>query len=461
MPSTFLGIETARRGLQAHQKSLETTGHNIANANTPGYSRQQAVHVASAPYANPSLLGKMTPGQLGTGVEVQEIRRIRNEYLDTQARESGTSLGYWQIQEDFFARVEAVFTEPGTTGIGDTMTKFFKAWQDLNNTPQDPGVKAAVAEVGDELAIMMNETYVQLTNVRDSAAKQMNYDVNTVNNIIVQVKDVTQAITKIYKNDNQPNDLLDKRDYLIDQLAGFGPVSIEHLSKDGKPTGEMKLSFMGVDVMSNTDSFFLNQANIPISLTYGPDELNSNEVSLDTDKGSLAGIKDVLANIDTYQGQMVKLTDTLRDSINAILINGGSGVDFFKGGLDGTNPDGQFKVNPDVLINPTVNMDGTKAIDVARLYSTGIADLDDSTFNEFYDALLTDIGADSGKFSDMTENQGAINQQVESLRQSVAGVSLDEELSLMIQFQYGYQASARAMSTLDQLLDQLINRTAV
>lgn len=474
MPSTFLGLETARRGLQASQVSLETTGHNIANVNTPGYSRQQAVHVASTPYANPTLASKLSPGQLGTGVEVNEIRRVRNEYLDTQARDSTSSLGYWQIQEDIFARVEAVFPEPGSAGIGDTMTSFFEAWQDLNNYPQDPGVKAAVAEIGDQLANMMRETYQQLTNVSKSAIDQLDSQVDTVNDILVQIRDVTEAITKVYEQGNQPNDLLDKRDYLIDQLAGFGQVSVDNLTQNGKPTGEIKLSFMGVgiDVNSVTEDYFtLNQSGTSVAITYVDDAGNSNEVNLDTDKGSLAGIKNVLNEIDNYQEQMVKLADSLSAAVNEALNEGRDVtdyIDFFQGSLDSTDPNDQFRVNPDIMANPAGSdangnllIDGTKAIDVARLYSTGIDDLDGSTFNEFYNALLSDIGADYSKAMDMTENQSAINEQIDSLRQSVAGVNMDEELSLMLQYQYGYQASSRVMTTLDEILDHLINRTAV
>ncbi|SFF95358.1 flagellar hook-associated protein 1 FlgK [Desulfotomaculum arcticum] len=471
MPSTFLGLETARRGLQASQVSLETTGHNIANVNTPGYSRQNAVLVASTPYANPTMSSKLTPGQLGTGVEVNEIRRIRNEYLDTQARDSTSSWGYWQVQEDIFARVEAVFTEPGTTGVGDTLTSFFKAWQDLNNNPQDPGVKAAVAEIGDQLANMFREEYQQLTIVRESAVSQLDSQVNTVNDLLAQIRDVTGAITKVYEQGNQPNDLLDKRDYLIDQLAGFGEVSVENITQNGKPTGEMRLLFNNIDVMSTTDKFFLKEEDDTVAITFGANADNSELVYLNQGKGSLDGINQVLGNIDSYLGQLVKLTDSLSRVINQALNEGRAEadyIDFFQGSLASTNPDDRFRVNPDILANPAGSdaagnllIDGTKAIDVARLYSTGIDELDGATFNEFYNALLSDVGADYSRFMDMAENQSAINEQLESLRQSVAGVNMDEELSLMLQYQYGYQASSRVMTTLDALLDHLINRTAV
>ncbi|MGB9904545.1 MAG: flagellar hook-associated protein FlgK, partial [Desulfotomaculales bacterium] len=215
LPGTFFGIEIARRGLNVHRTALETTGHNVANANTPGYTRQEAVITASDPYTSPSLETKLLPGQLGTGALAAMIRRIRNEYLDVQARDSISSREYWQIQEELFGRIEAVFPEPGSSGIADTLTKFFSYWQDLNNTPQDPGVKAAVAEAGDELATMMREAYRQLQDISNSILKkdaggavtggQMKDQVDTVNDILAQIRSLTESIKTVYAHGNQPN----------------------------------------------------------------------------------------------------------------------------------------------------------------------------------------------------------------------------------------------------------------
>ncbi|WP_027363359.1 flagellar hook-associated protein FlgK [Desulfotruncus alcoholivorax] len=475
MPSTFLGIETSRRGLQAHQKSLETTGHNIANANTPGYSRQQAVHVASAPYANPTLMSKLNPGQLGTGVEINEIRRIRNDYLDGQVRESISSLNYWSTQEEIYTRVEAIFAEPGSKGIGDTLTNFFRTWHDLNNNPQDPGVKSAVVEVGGELANMLNEAYMQLGLVGDSICKpdaggnvsggQMINDLANVKDIITQIQDVNKAIAKIRMQGNQPNDLLDKRDLLIDRLAEYGPVNvINNAPVAGSGSVEnnenIKIEFFNFDLAQiDTESMTLkyrpgdNTATPPVadevSLT-----INGLDVSLSGAPGRLAGLEKVRGSIsnqvDGYREKLSDFAEALKKEINNLI----SPSTMFSGSLG--DPNDKFRVNDDITGDPEA---GTKAIDVARLYNAGIADLGNMTFNEYFNGLLSQIGAGSASTANMAENQTAINQQVNNLRESAAGVSLDEELSLLIQFQYGYQASARVMSTIDAMIDYLINRT--
>ena len=469
MPSTFLGIETSRRGLQAHQKSLETTGHNIANANTPGYSRQQAVHVSSQPYAKPEFGSHAIKGQIGTGVEIQEIRRIRNDYLDTQVRQSISSLNYWGTQEEIYTRVEAVFPEPGAKGISDTLTNFFKTWHDLNNTPQDPGVKSAVVEVGGELANMLKEAYNQFGFISDSICQldaehkvtggQLYNDLMNVKDIISQLKNVNDAIKTVQMQGNQPNDLLDKRDLLIDQLAEYGPVKVLKDSPVANANERVKIEFFNFDLAD------INPQTMALKYTYDntadppvPDAvslvINDTDVPLAGAYGKLAGLEKLRSNlsnqVDGYREKLINFAEALKKSINDII----APSQIFKGSLQ----DASFTVDSGMINDPEV---GTKAIDIARLNNANIEALGHLTFGEYFNGLLSQIGADSASASSMTENQTAINQQLDNLRESAAGVSLDEELSLMIQFQYGYQASARVMSTIDQMIDYLINRTGL
>ncbi|WP_347491428.1 flagellar hook-associated protein FlgK [Desulfoscipio sp. XC116] len=496
MPGSFSGIELARRALQTHQISLETTGHNLANAGTAGYSRQQAVHSATDPYTNPVPFNKLTVGQLGTGVEVRMIRRIRNEYLDTQVRTSTSAYGYWATQEQLYARIESIFTEPTSDGIGDVMTNFFEAWHDLNNSPQDPGVKAAVAELGDELANLMRESHSQLGNISESIVKlkddgsgnlqvdggQLKDQVDVVNDILKQVRDLTQGIKKVYAYGNQPNDLLDKRDLLLDQLAEYVPLNV--INKND--SGEIELQIFGQEV-----DFKKKDADYPVA-TIQYDETNddilltmnsitgSSTVSLDnyTDNappaGSILSLEMTRNKVEEYRANLVDLSEALKKMVNdqaPFDADSLSTDEFFSGTLGDAND--VFRVNPEIMTDPTV-IDGEKALNVARWFTISMDggnvsvggvdfatyDLDGATFSEYYNAILTNIGANSSTAMNMTDNQYAINEQILSVRDSAQGVNVDEELSMLLQFQYGYQASARVMTTLDELLDHLINRTA-
>jgi flagellar hook-associated protein 1 FlgK len=476
MPGTFFGLEIARRGLQVHRTAMDITGHNVANANTPGYTRQEAVITATGPYANPTLGSRLLPGQLGTGVEAFMIRRIKNEYLDVQARDSISSREFWQVQEDLFARIEAVFAEPGASGIASTLTKFFNTWQDLNNTPQDPGVKAAVAETGDELATMMREAYQQLEDIAESILKieqdggsinvtggQLKDQVDTVNEILRQIRELTEAIKRVYAQGNQPNDLLDKRDLLLDRLAEYGPVSVTYLTDGGKPTGEIALTFFGVDVRAadvtvelvpdvEASSERIKLKEVKLQIGSNENIINLTNYPANQPKvGSLAGLEETRAKIDGYMESLNKLSEALRNAVNGALEQ-----EFFTS-LSSLE-DGNFAVKSDILSNPST-IKGERALYVARLATIGQADLGGATFGEYFHALLADIGARSGSAADMAGSRRAVAEQVESLRQSVSGVNLDEELSRLIQYQYGYQASARVLAAIDEMLDYLINRT--
>ncbi|MCL6449629.1 MAG: flagellar basal body protein, partial [Armatimonadetes bacterium] len=162
MISTFFGIEIARRGLMAGRNAMDVTAHNLANASTKGYTRQDPVFTATDPYTLPNAWQKLLPGQLGSGVEVSQIRRIRDSILDQQVRSALGEDGFWQARQDALQRVEAVFPEPSEVGLESVLARFFDAWHELNNNPGDPGLKAVVKEAGEELAVNFRHIYRQL-----------------------------------------------------------------------------------------------------------------------------------------------------------------------------------------------------------------------------------------------------------------------------------------------------------
>ncbi|NLI13195.1 flagellar hook-associated protein FlgK [Pelotomaculum propionicicum] len=464
MPGTWFGLETARRGMKLNQYALEITGHNLANASTTGYSRQEAVINPTDPFTNPSIDSSVTPGQFGTGVEVSSIRRVKDEYLDNNVRRSTTDSAYWDDQISVLQRAEASFAEPASDGIGERITSFFKAWMDLNNTPQDPGVKAAVAQAGDSLATLMTYTYNQLGDVQNSVAVidstpavtggMLKDQVDEANNLLVQIRDLTDSIKKVYAVGQQPNDLLDKRDQLLEELSKFGPLDVAFETVNGKPTGELtKLTLFGKDLSQTGTKLDLVTDGTKISLKVngGTDngaEVNLTDNCLDTNQGgSLLGLERARQDVIDYKE---KLNDI---AINMKSMIAGIGIDFFEGDLS----TGDFKVNPGIIQNPA-SINGTLAGSVADLRDSQIDPADKPyTFEQYYSLLVTQVGGNAKGASDMADNQTAIKTQITALRDSVSGVSTDEELTKMIQFQYGFQASARVINVLDEMLDLLIN----
>ena len=469
MISTFFGIEIARRGLQAHRRSMDVTGHNIANANTPGYSRQEAVHRASDPYTVPALHRIITPGQLGSGVSVDQIRRIRNEYLDAQFRDNTANEGFWKAKLDVSQQVELIFPEPLGRGIQSVMLNFFNDWHELNNNPQDAGVKAAVRESGLELASLIRQTHSQLNHVMDSVAvadggivvKGRVYDqVEQINAMVMEISELNNAIERIIALGNQPNDLMDRRDVLLDKLSAYGELEIiEH----GQGTVSLKLFDQDLLIASNEpgDRQQFVKAKLEdgaISIMFGTYDNEGNFIQSEDDdenliqvdglqafNGSLAGLQVSLVDLDRYIDKLNTLAKTLIEDVNEA-----HQTDFFIG-------DSAENVFVDFsIITSLYSINGDMALKVAQLRSTPL--IEGGTLEGYYQGLVSEVGAKTRNALDQLTNQLAIREQVESLRESAAGVSLDEELSRMIQFQYGFQASARMMAALDDMLDVIINR---
>ena len=471
MPGTFFGLETARRGMQVHQNALNITGHNLANASTPGYSRQEAVITASDPYTVPSINSSVTPGQLGTGAQVDSIRRVRDEYLDNNVRRAITDTAYWEDQVELMQRAEATFAEPASDGIGQRIVDFFKAWMELNNTPHDLGIKSSVVSIGEELATMITSAYQQLDGIEESIADTADvtgklYDqVNQVNDILLQIQQVTDAIKDVYSVNQQPNDLLDKRDMLLEELSKYGPVAVTHEQINGKPTGGIKVDFFGFTVFQDdtavspptreTVALRVNSGSGNIELqivgTTNTKDLTAAAKSGEKD-GSLIGLEKARQNLNEYQDMLYALASTFKKKLHDAL-----GSDFFFVDDDTSQETFMetFKVDPKLTAAPAA-LDGRFAGDVLQLRTKDV--INGATFEEHYSLLITKVGNNAQSADGMAANQAAIYEQITALRDSVSGVAVDEELTKMIQFQYGFQASARMVNTIDGMLDVIINR---
>ncbi|AEG59486.1 flagellar hook-associated protein FlgK [Desulforamulus ruminis] len=472
---TWLGLETARRGLNTHRYALDITGQNLANASTIGYTRQEAIIRATDPYTVPSMNSSCTPGQFGTGSMVDYIRRVKDEYMDNNVRRSTSDNSYWADQVSVMQRAEACFAEPAAKGISQKIVDFFKSWMDLQNNSGDLGVKSTVVEIGSNLATLLGTVYKQLNSIEKSVLEvdssgevqggMMQDQVNQVNDILTQINDLTNAIKKVYDVGQQPNDLLDRRDLLLEELSHYGPVHVTDGNTNGKPNGELEVTFFGTKVLdSNADLCFndmklgLDAGNLVIgSAKSGGEIVNLSTKLADQEfSGSLVGLVNARQELIAEQDKLNELAIALKDEVNTILDS--SGDDFEKIFFSGSLADGDFVVNPDLLNDPN-KLDGAVADKVSKLRDKDV--LGESTFSEYYSYIVTDVGNAAANANSMAANQAAIKQQITSLRDSVSGVSIDEELTKMMQFQYGWQASSRMITVVDQLIDMVINRMGV
>ncbi|WP_017756448.1 flagellar hook-associated protein FlgK [Calidifontibacillus oryziterrae] len=232
MVSTFHGLNTAYRGLMTQQSALYVTGHNIANANTPGYTRQRVNFETTDAYPAPSRNRPNIPGQLGTGVQAGEIQRIRDHFLDIQYRGQNSKLGYWEARANAFSQIEDIMNELNNEGLANTIDKFWSALQDLSTEPNEEGTRRVVLQQGIAVADTFNYLSEQLQVVQKDYKNEIKVTAGKINSLIKQINSVNQQIKSIEPNGYLPNDLYDERDRLVDELSTYMNIEVEK-----KPSG--------------------------------------------------------------------------------------------------------------------------------------------------------------------------------------------------------------------------------
>jgi flagellar hook-associated protein 1 FlgK len=232
MPGLFSIFNTAKSGLFSQQTSINVTSHNIANANTDGYSRQRADLVTTSPFTTPGMNSPAGAGQLGTGVTVASIDRIRDTFLDYQFRRENGVNGHYTGRDKYLSQVENILGEPSdTSGLSSLMGKFFDSWQNLNNSPSD--TVTVVAQQALQLTDDLNSTYSKLTELVNNAQDGIKTSVLEVNQILSELTSVNQQIRDVKISGKNPNDLMDTRDVLLDKLSAEFGINVDPESYEG------------------------------------------------------------------------------------------------------------------------------------------------------------------------------------------------------------------------------------
>lgn len=428
--STFTGLQTSLRGLLAQQRSIDVTGHNIANASTPGFSRQEAV--LSATGALPVQTGSGLPGQLGAGVDVTAYRRIRDGFLDAQFRAQSMRLGYQTTTAATLGNAELALAEPGEDGLTAQLAGFWNAWADVANAPEDPAARQALVEQGNTVAATFGAIDLQLATLQ--AQGQTEYATLTgpggqVDAIAKELGMLNASISTAVQSGDVPNDLQDRRDLLVDQLSALAQVTAAP-----QADGTLTVTF------GDAATPLVEGATVtwPQALTVPGGRL-----------GALKDLSDAGGTLATYRKDLSAVAKTLADTVNGV-----HGAPAFFSATPGDEASTlsvavtRDQVRTSITADPGAN-------DLAIKLSGLRGGAADATYRTF----VTGMGTNVAEAQRQEANAQALTDSVDNRRQSVAGVSLDEEMTNLVRFQRAYQASARAMSTMDEMVDQLINRT--
>ena len=430
---TLQGLQTALSGLLAEQQALDVTSNNIANSNTEGYSRETAVLATKPPIEIPAL-SVLTGegGRLGTGVTVERITRIRNEYLDSQYRTQNSALSAASTQAEELTQAQAAFNEPSSAGLADQLSAFWSSWTALANSPTSEAAKEAVIAAGRQLTETLHAVSGQLQTIATQATEQFEARAGAngeVASYASQIAQLNGQIKLAEEAGQQPNEMLDRRDLLLDKLSSLGNVTVTQ-----EPNGTDTVGF-GDAAKPLVEGTSVNWPQAITSAAGGQ-------------LGALLALSGPAGPLASYREALNGVAAALTEGVNALHTS----TPFFTGTTAATI---------EVAVTAAQVQTSSTAAPGGNDVALAIAALRGGNADQSYSALIERVGSDvQSARNDQTNLQTTVTA-VDNQRQSVSGVSLDEEMTNLIAFQRGYQASARTLTAMDAMLETLIEHTGI
>lgn len=623
MGSTFSGIELGKRSIMAHTDAISTAGHNISNANTEGYSRQRVQLKEFDPLYRPDLERPERAGMIGQGIDVQSITRIRDEMLDQRITAQQNQESYWDTRSKYYTMIEQIYNEPDEVSVRSNMDKFWESWQELSINPESQAARQAVVARGESLSDSIKSKWENLMGVGSLINSDIDSTVKQINSYANQIAAVNSEIVRSRGIGDNPNDLLDRRDLLVDKLSKLANITTDRrdpdefmVHLDGKVLvqGGVARNFDLVSLTDNNGYEKLVWADTREDASVSGGTLGAlielrdvdvrNEIqSLNTmtmnfsdlvndvhrnayGANNVTGldfftqhsfVENVNGNFDrngdgvldhsyifrftgtttlnpqeqigfegvmTFSGPSGNVqvpyhpTDTVETVINRIndsngevkayldrnnnlvlkgttaqnvenpdfvirhvedsgfFLTGYSGIlaasgadgayDFARADAVDSLAGAQFAVSP--VLNPAgyievngvikndvksvaaafrddsgnVNAgDGRAAVEIASIRNTKVMIGHERTLDDYFADSVTNVGLKGEQAENNLKSHMAIMNDLRTMRDSISGVNIDEELSDIIKFQHGYNAAAKFVTIWDSLIDTVINRLGV
>ncbi len=532
-------LEIGVRAIRAQREALHTIGHNIANVNTPGYSRQRAILTTTLP-----------SGSMGTGVKVAVIERIRHGVTDFYIRKETPTFNQWKAKFEVLEQVEVLFNEPSEAGISNTLGEFWDAWADLGNNPENAAVRANLREQTRTLCESLSGLYGILKDLQTNIDQQIEAEVEGLNSVTQQIGDLNQQIERIELGGRETaNDLRDSRDYLLDGLSEtinftyketddsiirisiFGQLLVskskiaEIMTESGengyldikwKDTGESVVIADGklrglIDARDQIIPEFLDSLdNLTSSLIEEVNYLHQRGMGLNGDR-EIAGWKDFTGTLDAdgsfgINGVTIEVSEL--DDLDAIIIK--INVEKENTGVEASNQEGRLVLQPysdnpktigitddpdgimredlgiladffegsgandislsDAIINDINKIaasqsgapgDNSNALAINLLKGELTVDEGTSTFGDYYSGIIGKLGVKTRQASYLQSNKELLLTTLKDRRQSICGVSLDEETTNIILFQQAYRVAVAFLKTVNDMLDILTTSMGV
>ena len=631
MSSSFAAIELGKRSLMTHSQAIHTSGHNISNADTEGYSRQRVEVKTFDPLYRPDLSRAETPGQIGQGSTVESINRVRDEMLDQRIVAQSNQESYWDTRSHYYTMIEQVYNEPDEVSVRTTMDKFWESWQELSLNPESTANRQAVVTRGQSLINSIRNRDAALTGIGNLLNSDIETNVKQLNDYANQIAKLNTEIVRSRAMGDNPNDLLDRRDAVVEKLSKIANITTDqrdpdefmvHIEgkvlvqgnvarnfevapvldnygysqviwQDTKELAVVKGGSLGalielrdVDVrheIQSLNTMTMNFADLVndvhrnavgannvtgldffiqrpfVENTVGNYDSNGDGIEDKSYIFRLTGTNNLnpqeqvgIEGVMTLSGPTGNVnvayypTDTVEDVINRIndsngevkayldrnsniVLRGACAEDIYnpdfvirhvedsghflagysgilaaqgeQGAFDYNQPDAvnalvgvgtqapktaQFAVSPvenpstyvqineritnDVMNVATafadhsetaLNGDGRAAVEIAAIRNTKVMIGHERTFDDYFADSVTHVGLMGEQAETNLLSQNAVMDDLRSLRDSISGVNIDEELADIMKFQHGYNAAAKFVTVIDSMLDTVINRLKV
>lgn len=500
MGSSLGSYEIARSGLYVNERGLFVTGHNIANANTKGFVRQQAM-ITTGQFETG--YNKQGMYQLGLGADVQQIRQIRHTFLDNIYRQESTTLGYWESRNKALEDVQTVLGEPMGNGLQNVLNQFWDSWQELSKAPDSLTVRAMVRQRGDSLAYQLNHLGSQLDTLQSNLDLEITDKINEINEI---TRGIAKLNIEIFMNEttgDKANDLRDSRNVLADRLMKLVNAEINEM-QDGQYT----VTLGGYFLVNKDEATEIYAGKNPATELFIVPKFKGLDVDVPLRSGALKGLLDTrgyqysvpgtggggqkvtsdtmsIADLKRMFNDLVRNIVTqvndMHSSGYALGSSTPSGQPFFvainplKYDLGGIEPEKAFCLG-NIAINPVLNEvenlvasgtaasgDNTIARNIANLrhklcMKDGSGDI---SIDRYYQAIIQSVGNNGAEAKNTSESQMKLVNACDDNRQSIMGVSMDEEMTHMMKYQFAYSAASRVLNVIDEMIETVATRLGV
>ncbi len=462
--STFGGLlSIARSGLMASQAQITTTSQNITNAQTPGYSRQRVIQTAREPQ-------RMSFGNFGTGVTVSGTERMRSEILDSTYRGDVGAAAYHEERRDALQGVEGILAEPSETGLASSLEQFWSSWSDLSTNPTSSAARAVVRQRGAQVSAQLNSFGNQIVDQQAQTRTRLQGMTARVNALSEQVANINAQITAAEAAGAQAPDMRDQRDTKLDELSQLiGAVAIT------QPNGSISVLVGGDTIVDGANAKSIRvQAplNDPsrLGIAFGTGStMTAQTETMYQVGGQIAGsldaynssYPDALARLDTIAATIVSETNSRHSA-----------------GFIGATPAGNFFDSTHITAR-TMRLDASISSNLNNIAASGLANepgdnrvalglsqMRDTavmingqqmSINEGYRNVVSDLAVRVNSANGTAIATRTLATQTDSRRESVKGVSIDEEMINLMKFQQSYAAAARLINVVDEMSETLIN----